>query len=429
MKMKKKNRHNPIVFTLIILVSGTLTAWGQEAATMSERYVANYDSLMDGFYMRKVAKTSTRAANHGVPLTTIEAIPDSVFEARLKALHTVIPMTYNSNVRSYINMYLNKMSYRLDVMLALCAYYHPMFEEVLHRYNVPEELKYLTIVESALNPQATSRVGAAGLWQFMYHTGKNYGMEVNSVVDDRRDPYKSTVAAARYLRNLYEVFNDWTLAIAAYNCGPGNITKAISRSGGKHNFWQIYPYLPRETRGYIPAFIAATYVMNYYPEHGLKPQHITLPIHADTVMLKHDAMFCYITQYTGVTRDELHSLNPQYRIDLIPASSGKYSLTLPTNKIDKFIEWEDSIYHHTADSLSRKDISSLTKDDGTTDDVQKQGKGKKKNKNKSRVHIVRKGETLSSISHKYGVSVKELRRKNKLRSGGNTIRPGQKIKY
>jgi membrane-bound lytic murein transglycosylase D len=200
-------------------------------------------------------------------------------------------------------MYLNRMRNRIDVMLTLSEYYQPLFEESLSRYDVPEELKYLTIVESAMNPQATSRVGAAGLWQFMYTTGKNYGLEVNSIVDERRDAYKSSDAAAHYLRDLHNVFGDWHLAIAAYNCGPGNVNKAIARSGGKHNFWQIYPYLPRETRGYVPAFIAATYIMNYYPEHGLHPKRATIPLHTDTVMVEQDMLFFILG--TVVSADSL----------------------------------------------------------------------------------------------------------------------------
>lgn len=391
---------------------------GREPDNLSNVYVSNYDSLMNGYYMRKYARSSSRH-NRNISSIEFDRIPDSVIARRLDDLHTVIPMTFNSEVRAYIKMYLNRMASRLDVMLTLSDYYFPMFEETLNKYGVPEELKYLTIVESAMNPLATSRAGAAGLWQFMYHTGKNYDMEVNSVVDDRRDPYKSTVAAARYLHDLHEVFGDWTLAIAAYNCGPGNINKAMSRFGGRGNFWQIYRYLPQETRGYIPAFIAAIYVMKYYPEHGLKPQKFTLPIHSDTIMLNEDALFCYVSRYTGVSMDELRVLNPQYRADFIPASSGNYSISLPIDKIDLLIRYEDSIYVHTHDSLAAKPVEVEAYNGRQSQPVKERAKSAK-------YHVVKKGETLSSIARKYGTSVRSLRKKNGLRN--DKIRYGQRIK-
>ena len=228
-----------------------------EATDMADQFVTNYDSLLNSYVLNKYAASTRRHRANINADYAFDQIPDSVIAKRLHSLHTIIPMTFNSEVRSYIRMYLNRMRGRLDVMLTLSEFYYPIFEEALSRYDVPEELKHLTIVESAMNPQATSRVGAAGLWQFMYTTGKNYGLEVNSIIDERRDTYKSSDAAAHYIHDLYNVFGDWHLAIAAYNCGPGNINKAIARSGGKRDFWQIYPYLPRETRGYIPAFIAA----------------------------------------------------------------------------------------------------------------------------------------------------------------------------
>lgn len=387
----------------------------QDAELFATRYTAAYDSLMNSYYLRRHAHHSLRHS-HQFRIEDFDALPDSVIAARLHALHTVIPLTYNDEVRQFIRFYLRHMSTRLDVMLTLCEFYHPLFEETLNRYGVPEELKYLTIVESAMNPTLTSRAGAAGLWQFMYSTGKVYDLEVNSVIDERRDTYKSTVAAARFLSDLYRVFGDWQLAIAAYNCGAGNINKAIARSGGKRGFWEIYHNLPRETRGYIPAFIAVVYVMNYYNLHGLKPEHLNLPIRSDTVMLHNDALFCHVTQMTGVSEDELRTLNPQYRAGFIPASSGAYSICLPSSKIESFIAHQDSIFHMTADSLAKRPIA-----------VSPQRKASGGNSSGSgRYYTVKKGDTLSKIASKHGISVSTLKKRNGLKS--DKIHVGQKLK-
>ena len=387
----------------------------EEAERFTQSYTEAYDSLMNSYYLRRHAHTNLRRARH-FSLEEFDAVPDSTIASRLKALHTVIPMTYNAEVRQFIRFYLKHMNTRLDVMLTLGEFYHPMFEEVLNRYGVPEELKYLTIVESAMNPMATSRVGAAGLWQFMYSTGKLYDLEVNSVVDDRRDPYKSTVAAARFIKDLYGVFGDWQLAIAAYNCGPGNVNKAIARSGGKRDFWEIYYNLPRETRGYIPAFIAVIYVMNYYELHGLRPEHLALPIRSDTVMVKGDVLMGYVSQYTGVDADELRTLNPQYRVGYIPGASGSYSLTLPSSKLELYIANEDSIMARSADSLTRKPVEVTAS----------KGKSTSSSSGGSRYYTVRKGDTLSSIARKHGISVSTLKKRNGLKN--DKIRVGQKLK-
>ncbi len=406
-----------ILVLILLLAVLPMISFAQEhnsssdAEYYSERYAEAYDSLLNNYYLRKHNHHSMKHSHH-FSFEEFDAIPDSVLSARLQALHTVIPMTYNSEVRKFIRFYLNKMSTRLDVMLTLCEFYHPIFEEALNRYGVPEELKYLTIVESAMNPAATSRVGAAGLWQFMYSTGKIYDLEVNSVVDERRDPYKSSVAAARHLRDLYRIFDDWELAIAAYNCGSGNINKGIARSGGQRNFWKIYYNLPRETRGYIPAFTAVVYVMNYYELHGLHPEHITLPIRSDTLMIHHDAMFCYISQFTGVSMDELRTLNPQYRTTYIPSSGGPYSLCLPSARMERFITNQDTIFALTADSLSRKPVKISPSGGGSASG--------------SKYYTVRKGDTLSKIASRNGTTVKALKKRNGLKS--DRISVGQKLR-
>lgn len=390
-----------------------------EVELMTKRYTDSYDSLINSYYMRRLHRH--QAKHKEVSMEDFDNIPDSVLMARLRALHTVIPMSFNSEVRTHIKFYLKYMSRRLDVMLMLCEYYRPLFLEGLNRYDVPEELKYLPIVESALNPMATSRVGAAGLWQFMYSTGADYGLEVNSIIDERRDPYKSTIAAARFLRNLYRAFDDWTLAIAAYNCGPGTIHKAIARSGGKRNFWEIYPYLPRETRGYIPAFIAVNYVMNYYSLHGIKPSKLEAPMRTDTVVLAGDVLMGYVQQFTGVELEELHTINPQYRTDFIPGSTGKYHLSLPTGKVAAFLANQDTIYAASRDSLSRRPIN--------IEPDRKVGKDRSKSRGKSGntiYHTVKKGETLSSVARTYGISVSKLKKLNGIKK--DQIRVGQRLR-
>lgn len=399
-----------------------------EAANMAEQFVNNYDSLLNSYVLSKYAATNHRQRANINTDYAFDQVPDSVIANRLRSLHTIIPMTYNKEVRSYIRMYLNRMKTRLDVMLTLSEFYHPIFEEALARYNVPEELKYLTIVESAMNPQATSRVGAAGLWQFMYTTGKNYGLEVNSVIDERRDTYKSTDAAAHYIRDLYKIFGNWHLAIAAYNCGPGNINKAIARSGGKKDFWEIYPYLPHETRGYIPAFIAATYIMNFYPEHGLHPKRVAIPLRTDTIMVERNMLFCYINKYTHIDIEELRTLNPQYRADLIPGEGGSYPLCLPTAKMDDLITWADSIFLASEDSLSRRStFTPSTVEDRDIPNYNNGAKSKSKSHaDNSTYHKVRRGETLSKIASKHGTTIAKIKKLNGLKS--DKIREGQRLR-
>jgi membrane-bound lytic murein transglycosylase D len=262
-------------------------------------------------------------------------------------------MAYNPIVKQFIDRYVTRMRKSVSLMLGSSNFYMPIFEQALESYNVPIELKYLPVIESALNPKAVSRVGATGLWQFMLATGKQYGLRVNSLVDDRRDPIRSSYAAARLLRDLYRIFGDWTLAIAAYNCGPQNVNKAIRRSGGSRDYWTIYPYLPSETRGYVPAFIAANYVMTYYCEHNICPMLTNLPERTDTVVVNKNVSFSTLTKFCDIDINLLRELNPQYRRDLVNGLTEPSTIRMPVSAINKFVEQEDSIMAYDASRHGR----------------------------------------------------------------------------
>ncbi len=274
-----------------------------------------------------------------------------VYIERLYRLPSVMEMAYNEVVHKFIDRYTGRLRHSISYMLGASNFYMPIFEEALETYQLPLELKYLPVIESALNPKAVSRVGAAGLWQFMIGTGKQYGLEVNSLVDERRDPIKSSYAAAQYLRDLYQVFGDWTLVIAAYNCGPSNVNKAIHRAGGTKDYWQIYPYLPKETRGYVPAFIAANYAMTYYSQHNICPLITRLPAKSDTIMVNKDVHLEQVAAVVGVDIELLRSLNPMYRRDVIPGNTKAMPLNLPVTDVTRFIDLQDSVYNYRTDEL------------------------------------------------------------------------------
>ena len=279
---------------------------------------------------------------------------DEVIAERLSRMNTAIEMPFNNIVRQFIDRYTSRMRRSVSAWLGTQNFYMPIFEQALESYNVPMELKYLPIIESALNPKAVSRVGATGLWQFMLATGKQYGLRVNSLVDDRRDPIRSSYAAAKYLRDLYRIFGDWTLAIAAYNCGPENVNKAIRRSGGSMDYWKIYPYLPSETRGYVPAFIAANYVMNYYCDHNICPLLTNLPERTDTVVVNQNVSLASISKFCDIDISMLRDLNPQYRRDLVNGLSEPSTIRMPLAAINRFVEQEDSILNYDAAYNSKR---------------------------------------------------------------------------
>jgi peptidoglycan lytic transglycosylase D len=390
-------------------------------STMVElNFDTNLDSILNLYYINQALANDPEFWTTEVD-STIPDFPDSVFISRLAAIPSAVDLSYNSLVRRYIEVYANTRRSQVEIMLGLSQYYFPIFDDILDYYGLPVELKYLSIIESALNPRAYSRARAVGLWQFMYSTGKLNGLTINSLVDERRDPIKSTYAAARYMKSLYAVYNDWTLAIAAYNCGPGNVNRAIKRSGGKRNFWDIYFYLPRETRGYIPAYIAATYVMNYYKEHNLKPYPINLPLANDTIMVTQNLYLGQVSEVLGIPLQLLRDMNPQYRTDLIPARDKPYSLRLPMDQTSRFIEKENLVYHYK-DSVffnPEKITAGPTYHDSKyMDDPPPE--------NYARLtYTVKAGDNLGFISEWYHVRLSDLRYWNNLRN--NTIRAGQKL--
>lgn len=348
---------------------------------------------------------------------------DSVYIDRLSRMQTVMEMPYNDIVRKFIDMYAGRLRNQVSFMLSASNFYMPIFEEALDAYNIPMELKYLPIIESALNPSAVSRAGASGLWQFMIGTGKIYGLESNSLIDDRRDPIKASWAAARYLKDLYNIYHDWNLVIAAYNCGPGNVNKAIRRSGGEADYWSIYNYLPKETRGYVPAFIAANYVMTYYCDHNICPMETNIPANTDTIQVNKNLHFEQIADLCRVPIEEIRSLNPQFKKEIIPGESQPYTLRLPLNSVSSFIDRQDTIYAHRADELFKNRRTVSVKNDNPR--VSKKGSASRGNGGVT-YHKIRRGENLGSIAGKYGVRVKDLQRWNGLR--GTNIAAGKRLK-
>lgn len=387
---------------------------GKEVAIgLPEGMLRDYDALLKDWHVRNYLTVSNGDCETS---DVVPSFSDSVYAARLARIPSIMEMPYNAEVRKMIDLYSGRLRNKVAYMLGAMNFYMPIFEEALDMYDLPNELKYLPVIESALNPAAVSRAGASGLWQFMLKTGKIYDLQSNSLIDERRDPIKSTYAAARYLKELYGIYNDWSLVIAAYNCGPGNINKAIQRSGGKADYWAIYNYLPRETRGYVPAFIAANYIMTYYCEHNICPLVAELPAGTDTIQISRDLHFQQISDLCKVELDEIRALNPQYKRDIIPGNSMMCTLRLPREAVTLFINSGDSVYDYRAKEFFKKrkyvDVKSTA--------VAKSSGGK------LIYHKIRRGETLSKIARKYGVTVKKIRKWNGLR--GNSITAGKRLK-
>lgn len=385
----------------------------------------------------------------GIDLGASQTATPAEYEERLKKLPTEIELPYNSVVGNYINMYLTKRRSLVADMLALHSYYGPIFVEELLKEGMPTELQYLPVIESAINPNAVSRAGAAGLWQFMPATAKGLGMEVNSLIDERRDARLSSRNAARYLKQLYEIYNDWSLAIAAYNCGPGNVNKALRRAGGegKKDFWEIYNYLPAETRGYVPAFIAANYVMNYYNRHGISPTVIKRHLTTDTVQVNKYIHFDQIAAVLNIPVDEIRMLNPQYRKDIIPGDYRPYVLTLPTQQCLSYVMSEKRIVEYDADRYARRSYvepgessepEAVPGDNGVANLAQASRQTSNAETNNEiaqtqltekmvvKTHVVTRGESIRDIARQYGVSATDIKRWNQLRRG--KVKEGDRLK-
>lgn len=435
-----------------------------EVIDLPEGMSVSCDSLINEWMAKKYLYPDTTCANPDYnPTFTPEE-----YQERLRRLPVVMEMPYNSVVQKFIDQYSGRLRRTVSYALGAGNFYIPIFEEALDYYGLPLELKYLPVIESALEPKAKSPAGAVGLWQFMLATGKRYDLKVNSLIDERQDPYKSSWAAARYLRDLYKIYRDWNLVIAAYNCGPTNVNKAIHRANGVRDYWAIYPYLPSETRGYVPAFIAANYIMNYYCEHNICPMKTKIPITTDTVTIMRDLHMQQVAELCNIDVEAIQALNPQYRTQLIPGSSGPMTLRLPTETLNTFIDLKDSVYNYRVDELltrrscvevddrldnrsvaskrraarqqSASESSSSSRSSASKSSSRKSSRSsssksssrsskssrKSKKEKSSASATVRKGDTLIEIAHRNGTTVEKLKKKNKIK--GNIIKPGQKLK-
>jgi membrane-bound lytic murein transglycosylase D len=400
----------------ILSLKNTIT---DEDIVFPESFDTDVHKMMTNWYLQNYAVLDADVENKNPG-----EVGEETYIRRLQAIPSVIEMPYNQIVRKHIERYVYRSRTLVEEMLGMSLYYMPIFEQALEKEGLPLELKYLPIVESALDPNATSRVGAAGLWQFMIGTGKGLGLEVNSLVDERRDPYRSSAMAAKYLKNLYQIYNDWSLAIAAYNCGPGNVNKALHRNGDTGDFWDIYEYLPRETRGYVPAFIAANYAMTYYKQHNISPSLARKPLITDTVSVNRRIHFSQIADVLNIPIEEIRTLNPQFRADVIPGDNHPYMLILPSQQVYSYILSEDSIDNYREDLYAHRPIVEPGGDTPTTEEylTGRTASGEVR----TTTHKVGRNETASSIAAKYGMTTAELLEMNNKSS--ERVRRGETLK-
>jgi membrane-bound lytic murein transglycosylase D len=425
----KTNIIQKVLLTIAILLP--TIGWSQQSNPLpaNDPIVEALDSLVKLNNVLRFNSSSVKAVN-----TSDRSVPvysEEVYKARMARMSSPIPMVYNDQVRNYIDLYAYKMRGHTSRVLGLSELYFPLFEEALDKEGLPMELKYLAIVESALNPIAVSRAGATGLWQFMYNTGKGYNLTINSFIDERRDPIKSTYAACKYFKDMYAIYGDWLLVIASYNCGPGNVNKAIRRAGGKTNFWEISQYLPAETRGYVPAFIAVTYVMNHSSEHNIfAVQPAFNYFEVDTLAIEKQISLKKISETIGLPYDVITYLNPVYKSGVIPQYGGPGILRLPTNYVPAFIAAEPTLFPTvdpataSTDGVKKNETESLPAVNDGKDVVTEY---KTEVRRVKKVYTVKSGDSLNAIANRLGCTVKELKSWNNLSS--NTIHKGRQLKY
>ena len=381
--------------------------------TIPAEFNNTLDYMLQSWVVQRASTSNCKSTND------LGIVSDSIYKQRLSKMPCLMEMPYNPTVRAYIDLYTVRKRRQVEYMLGMSNYYFPIFEQVLGANNLPYELKYLSIIESALNTTIVSRMGAAGLWQLMIGTGRMYGLEINSLVDERLSPVKATNAAAHFLKDLYSIYGDWNLVIASYNCGPGNVNKAIRRSGGKRDYWAIYPYLPRETRGYVPIFIAANYSLIYASEHNLCPAIVNMPALTDTVMVHQRIHLEQISTVLNLPIEEVRLLNPQYRRDIIPGDIKPYALCLPLNYANTFIDKFKEVVSYRADELinNRRSEIEIIQSPST---ITPGGYGK------VIYYKVKKGQTIGAIAANNGVSVAKLKKWNNIH--GSKIKTGQRLK-
>lgn len=430
------------IYIIALMFLATITAKAQNDITVHddqtgkdeeigipEAMTLDIDTLLRQWYASQYLEADTNCNMQDVN----PVFSDSIYVDRLSRIPTIMEMPYNNIVRKFIDQYTGRLRHSVSYMLGATNFYIPIFEEALALYNLPLELKYLPVIESALDPTAVSRKGATGLWQFMLSTAKRYDLKINSLVDERRDPIKASFAAAQYLNDLYKVYGDWNLVIAAYNCGPTSLNKAIHRAGGSKDYWTIYPYLPKETRGYVPAFIAANYVMNYYCEHNICPMRARLIDGNDTVVVNKDLHLEQVASVCGVEMEKIKAFNPQYKTSLVPGNSYDCILRLPSEAALKFIDLGDSVYSYRSSELLTKrktveiDEAELEKQQNSARRSYSSSRRRSsRSSRRSKSVTIKNGQTLSEIAEKYGTSVSKLRRLNGIK--GSNIRAGKKIR-
>ena len=428
----------------------------EEVIEFPEAMTYDLDSLMNLYMSKTYLATPGDCEMKGENPT----YPKEVYIERLQRIPSVMELAYNDIVQRFIDRYAGRLRYSVSYMLGAFNFYVPIFEEALEAYQIPQELKYLPVIESALNPKAVSRVGAGGLWQFMPATAKQYGLTINSLVDERRDPVKASYAAAHLLKDLYKIFGDWNLVIAAYNCGPQNIKKAIQRhraakgrteddpiTDDDKDYWQLYPYLPAETRGYVPAFIAANYIMTYYCEHNICPMTSKLPMQTDTVVVSRNVHLGQIAGALGVDIEQLRALNPEYRRDVVPGLTKPSAIKITISDIGNFIDHEDSVYnYHTSEFLTKRAVVDVNDDVPTFSRSRRSAYNRRTGRRSSRSArnargsrssrgsvsggsssvTIKKGQTLSEIAKRNGTTVAKLKKLNNIK--GNNIQAGKKLR-